>query len=166
AGARGIAQGPNGVIAGGAHGTAGNVFSGGSASANRGFVYNPATGQGSTFAGASGDRGAAARIGNDVYAGHDGNVYRNTGDGWQKHGADGWQPVSPGAGGTAQPDLQRLDQARDARMQGVQRNEQLQRSNFQMNHDFGGGARMSGGGFAGGGFHGGGFRGGGFRGRR
>ncbi len=173
AGSRGVARGPGGVIAGGAHGTAGNAFSGESVHASRGFVYNPATGQGTTFAGASGDRGAVARVGDDVYAGHDGSVYRNTGDGWQKHGPDGWQPVNNGGGAAAaagaRPELQQqLDQAREARLQGMQRNQQLQHSNFQMNRDFGGGggARMGGGGFAGGGFHGGGFRGGGFRGRR
>jgi len=174
AGSRGVAQGPGGVIAGGARGTAGNAFTGNSANANRGFVYNPATGQGTTFAGASGDRGAVGRIGDDVYAGHDGNVYRNTGDGWQKHTGDGWQPVNAGGAaanaGAQRPELQQLDQARDARTQGMQRNEQLQRSNFEMNHSFGGagagGARMGGGNFGGGGFHGGGFRGGGFRGRR
>lgn len=32
-----------------------------------------------------------ARVGDNLYAGADGNVYRNTGDGWQQHGAGGWQ---------------------------------------------------------------------------
>ena len=161
-GARGVVQGPGGVVAGGARGTAGNVYTGQSCSANRGFVYNPATGQGTTFAGASGDRGAVGRIGDDVYAGHDGNVYRNTGEGWQQHGADGWQPVNSGGGAAAtaaRPEVQQqLDQARQARVDGWQRSGQLQHSNIDMNHSFGGGARM-GGGFGGGGFHGGGFRG-------
>jgi hypothetical protein len=32
----------------------------------------------------------------DVYAGRDGNVYRNTGDGWQKSdGGGGWSDVQP-----------------------------------------------------------------------
>lgn len=104
-------------------------------------------------------------MGDDVYAGRDGNVYRNTGDGWQQHGDGGWQPVNSGAGAGAgaasRPEVQQqLDQARQARTDGFQRSEQLQRSDFQMNHDLGGGgARFGGGGFGGGGFHGGGFRG-------
>jgi hypothetical protein len=38
------------------------------------------------------NEGGVARVGNDVYAGHDGNVYRNNGDGWQKYqpGGHGW----------------------------------------------------------------------------
>jgi hypothetical protein len=32
----------------------------------------------------------------DVYAGHDGNVYRKDGDSWQKYGGDGnWSNVEP-----------------------------------------------------------------------
>jgi hypothetical protein len=39
--------------------------------------------------------------GGDMYAGHDGNVYRKTDDGWQ-HYDDGWQPVTPPDGRGAQ----------------------------------------------------------------
>ncbi len=39
----------------------------------------------------------------DIYAGHDGNVYRKTEDGWQQHGEGGWSdveaPERPGNGG-------------------------------------------------------------------
>jgi hypothetical protein len=31
----------------------------------------------------------------DVYAGHDGNVYQHTSDGWSKWSDGGWQPVTP-----------------------------------------------------------------------
>ena len=42
--------------------------------------------------GAGGD--AVARTGSgDVYAGHDGNVYRKQGDSWQKYGDGGWNSV-------------------------------------------------------------------------
>jgi hypothetical protein len=35
-----------------------------------------------------------ARTSNGVYAGHDGNVYKNTGSGWEKYGGGGdWNPV-------------------------------------------------------------------------
>jgi hypothetical protein len=32
----------------------------------------------------SGEQGSIARVGDDVYAGHDGNVYQRTDDGWQQ----------------------------------------------------------------------------------
>lgn len=45
----------------------------------------------------------AESAGGDVYAGHDGNVYRKTDDGWQKHDDGGWNDVDvpdrPGDGG-------------------------------------------------------------------
>jgi hypothetical protein len=51
-----------------------------------------------------GDRTTIAQSGSgDVYAGHDGNVYRKTEDGWQQHGDGGWSDVDvpdrPGDGG-------------------------------------------------------------------
>ncbi|MBY3232705.1 SH3 domain-containing protein [Rhizobium laguerreae] len=43
----------------------------------------------------SGDRGfIAGGKGGDIYAGHDGNVYRRENGEWQKHTADGWDPVN------------------------------------------------------------------------
>jgi hypothetical protein len=45
----------------------------------------------------SGDLGDRTTIaesaGGDIYAGHDGNVYRKTDDGWQQHGDGGWSDV-------------------------------------------------------------------------
>ena len=143
AGSRGVTRGPGGVVAGGSRGTAGNVITGDSVSGGRGFVYNPATGQGTTYSSIRGDNGGIARVGNDVYAGHDGNVYRNTGDGWQMHGSDGWQPVSPTDN--------RLLQDRQARDEGQQRDQLMRQSTEGMRQSFGAG-RM-GGQF--GGFHGG-----------
>ena len=50
-----------------------------------------------------GDRTTIAQSGSgDIYAGHDGNVYRKTDDGWQQHGEGGWSdveaPERPGDG--------------------------------------------------------------------
>jgi len=164
AGGRGIATGPGGAVVGHAGGTAGNIYSGDSINAGKGFVYNPATGDVTKTGHISGDRGTIGHIGDDVYAGHDGNVYRNTGDGWQKHGPDGWQPVTPPGGGSGErpqqrpgeggagernPQLQQqLDRDRQAREAGAQRTHQFERSSQGMQHQFGG-ARM--GGFRGGG---------------
>lgn len=44
--------------------------------------------------GGPGERTTIAQSGSgDVYAGHDGNVYRKTDDGWQQHGDGGWSDV-------------------------------------------------------------------------
>ena len=41
-----------------------------------------------------GERTTIAQSGSgDLYAGHDGNVYRKTDDGWQQHGDGGWDNV-------------------------------------------------------------------------
>lgn len=100
AGSRGVVTGPGGVVAGGARGVAGNTITGNTVAGNKGFVYNPNTGNVTTFGGKRGQDGGVGHIGDDVYAGHDGNVYRNTGDGWQKHAEGGWQPVNPSGGAT------------------------------------------------------------------
>lgn len=162
AGGRGIATGPGGAVVGHAGGTAGNVYTGNRVNAGKGFVYNPSTGDVTRTGHISGERGSVGHVGDDVYAGHDGNVYRNTGEGWQKHTSDGWQPVNPPGGGAAgegnrpgqggagerHPQLQQLDRDRQSRELGAQRTQQMQRSSQGMQHQFGGG-RM-------GGFHGGG----------
>jgi hypothetical protein len=46
-------------------------------------TYNAKTGQSNTF--------ATASVGNDHYADANGNVYKNTGSGWQQHTSSGWQ---------------------------------------------------------------------------
>ncbi len=44
--------------------------------------------------GGPGERTTIAQSGSgDIYAGHDGNVYRKTDDGWQQHGDGGWSNV-------------------------------------------------------------------------
>ena len=58
--------------------TTGNVYSGQSGSA--GYVRSQS--------------GGAARVGNDLYASHDGTVYRNSGGGWQQNSGGGWGNVS------------------------------------------------------------------------
>jgi hypothetical protein len=56
---------------------------GGTAAAHRTTLSNPRTGETHTL--------DTARVGNNLYAGADGKVYRNTGDGWQRHDDGGWQ---------------------------------------------------------------------------
>ncbi len=51
-------------------------------------------GQAISASGGIGDRTTIAQTGSgDVYAGHDGNVYRKTDEGWQKHDDGGWNDV-------------------------------------------------------------------------
>jgi hypothetical protein len=67
-------------------------------------------------AGNDGSRTTIAQSGSgDIYAGHDGNVYRKTEDGWQQHGDGGWSDVdvpdrpagAEGADGSRIQDVQR-----------------------------------------------------------
>ncbi len=53
-------------------------------------AYNPRTGDERTL--------DTARVGNNLYAGADGSVYRSTGDAWQRHDAGGWQDAGTPAG--------------------------------------------------------------------
>ena len=100
-----------------------------------------------------------ARVGGNRYAGADGKVYRNTGDGWQQHDGGGWRS----AGG----DTSWADREQQARTQGADRFAGFGGGGFADRFGGGFGDRF-GGGFGGGGFGGrfggGGF--GGFRGRR
>ena len=89
----------------GARGTAGNAYNGNEISGNRGGFYNNATGEVTHFSGVHGDNGGIGHIGDDVYAGHDGNVYKHTDDGWQQIGGGS----RPGAGGSGTRDFGNFD---------------------------------------------------------
>ena len=66
-----------------------------------GKAFGTTAGQGNTAAGKTAN--------GDMYAGHDGNVYKNTGSGWQKSdGNGGWNDVTPPAG---QPKTQQSAQS-------------------------------------------------------
>ena len=119
-------------------------------------TYNARTGETNSWSSAS--------IGNNHYASHDGNVYRNTGSGWEQHSSSGgWGAVSGS--------FSWADRESQARSAGENRMNDF--SGGGWNH--GGGEGFSGAGFGGGGWShgggyggrfGGGFGGGGFRGRR
>jgi hypothetical protein len=122
----------------------------GFAHAGGGSTYNAATGKTNTW--------NTASLGNNHVADVNGNVYRNSGDGWQRYGGGGWSA----AGG----DTSWADRESQARSTGADR--------FGGYGGFGGGGfggdRFGGGGFGGDRFGGGGFGGrfggGGFGGRR
>ena len=108
------------------------------AAAGRQTTYaNPTTGQTQTHS------SGAARQGNDLYADHDGNVYRSTGSGWQKQTSGGWQSAS---GNTSW-----ADREQQGRSEGEDRFNSFHQS-WGGRESFGGGGwgdRFGGGGFAG-----------------
>ena len=140
AGSRGAAYNPStGVVAGGAHGVYGNAYTGASGSVDRGFAYKPSTGNG------------VAYNGNNLYADHDGNVYKAspTSGGWQQYSNGSWNNVP-------KPSQSSLNNEAASRDQGSQ-----SWNNF---HSGGWGGSSSGDGYSsrgGGGWDGGGWGGGG-----
>jgi len=99
-----------GTLAAGQRAAVGNVYTGNVAAGSRGVAVNPRTGQavaggrvavgnvgsgqGGSAAWARGSSGGVARVGDDVYASHDGNVYRRTDSGWQERSGGSWGGVS------------------------------------------------------------------------
>ncbi len=72
-----------GVVHGAATGVAGNAHAGESLSGSRGFSYNTHTGNG------------IAHSGNNIYADHDGNIYKaSSASGWQQRDGQGWRSWS------------------------------------------------------------------------
>ena len=74
------------------------------ASTAQGTVGTVQTSSGGKAAGAStayGSGGVAKTASGDVYAGKDGNVYKNTGSGWQKYDDGSWSTVTPPSGAQA-----------------------------------------------------------------
>jgi hypothetical protein len=162
-GGRGIARDTDsGVVAGGRGGTIGNAYTGREISAGSGAIYNPNTGESTRVSGIGGDSGRVVNVDGDIYAGHDGNVYRHTDEGWEqlnrgqgptqqraddvaREQADRGQ-VDRGQVDRSQIDRQqieqrqRLDRERQARMEGARRFEGHQRSMGAM-RGMGGGRR-------------------------
>ena len=132
----------------GARGGNFNAYTGNYAAGRAGAAYNPSTGV--VKGGAHGVFGNAYN-GNNVYADHDGNVFRaSPSSGWQQRSSGGWQSLSSSDARSS------LDRQSFSRGLGGQR---------WGNFNAGGWAgRFGGGGFADRGF--GGFGGGAFRGRR
>ncbi len=104
-----------------------------------GKAYGTSTAYGNTAAGKSSN--------GDMYAGHDGNVYKNTGSGWQKsNGSGGWSDVNttsqdksnyeqshPNSQATAQSDKSSYEQQHPS----SQANAQQDRQNYNSSHPSG-----------------------------
>ena len=137
-GGRGVAANPaTGTRAAGGRATVGDADSGRQATVGRVGAVNPDTGRTGSAGWARGEEGSAVRVGDDFYAGKDGNVYqRDQNGGWSETGRSGqWGGVQDQA---RTRDLDRQYQARDY---GQQRYQSFQRSS----------PRMGAGGFRGGG---------------
>jgi len=129
--------------------TAGNVYTGNQATAGR-ISGTTGSGESGSAAWARGEQGGVARVGDDVYAGKDGNVYKRNGDGsWDQHQPGGsWDRVQDrGQAGT-------LEGQYGARSSGATR---TQGYDHARTSGYGQGYRSGGGGM------GGGMRGGGGR---
>ena len=157
-GARGATYNPNtGVSARGGSATVGNAYTGAQNTARWGQVTGP-----------GGQSTSAAKVGNNYYASHDGNVYKDTGSGWQQYNNGNWNSTQD------RQQTQSLDSEAQARQSGDQRSASSSwggnwggGSGSGSGWDRGGSAsgRWGGGGSGGGGWDRGSFGGGGGSGR-
>jgi hypothetical protein len=128
--------------------TAGNVYTGNQVTAGR-VSGTTGAGESGSAAWARGEQGGVARVGDDVYAGKDGNVYKRTGEG-------GWEQQQPGGSWDRVQDRGQtgtLDAQQRARSSGETRTQGYDRARTS---GYGQGYRSGGG-------YGGGMRGGGGR---
>lgn len=92
----------------------------------QGTVGSVQTSSGGKAVGASGSGGSAAvgKTGSgDMYAGKDGNVYKNTGSGWQKYDDGGWSSVQPPSGSQQQAQQEAQQRAQGGQQQAQQRSQ-------------------------------------------
>ena len=130
---------------------------------------NSNTGQSGSAGYIRGENGGVVRIGDNVYAGKDGNVYRKGSGGWEQYSGSGWDSVNrptPAGSGQGKAEAAQRMQNRDAvrpspqpQSRPMPSSQQIQSLNRQAdarsmgqtrtmsNPSFGGGGmRMSGGG--------------------
>ena len=142
-----------------------NVYSGNYAYGGRGSVTNPENGRtvsgGRITAGnvgtgnqgsagyIRGENGGAVRVGDDVYAGKDGNVYKRTDGGWDQRQGDGsWSGVQDPARTRDLNDQNRARSDGQSRVDGYDRS---RASGYGNGYRSGGGGTRGGGGMRGGG---------------
>ncbi len=119
AGARGSAtNAATGVAAATRQGTVGNARSGQDFSAGQSAISDPRTGAATSAGHVSGEQGTIGRVGDDVYAGRDGEVYQRTNEGWQQLDRSQRPEQRP----ETRPDVQQqLDRDYSARAAGADR---------------------------------------------
>ncbi len=98
--------------------------------------------------GAYGSGGVVKTAGGDMYAAKDGNIYRNTGDGWQHHDNGNWSHVTGNSSGRPlqSEQYQAMNREFENRQRGAYQSQQFQ--NFQRSGgragSYGGGGRYGG----------------------
>jgi hypothetical protein len=81
--------------------------SGSNAQGSAGSFSSSSGAEGAGYRGVNGNSGGAVKTQNgDVYAGHDGNAYQHSSDGWSKWSNGGWQPVNPPSSGKTASDTE------------------------------------------------------------
>jgi hypothetical protein len=144
-----------------------NTASGSNSRGSAGGFQSPTGAAGAGYTGVNGNRGGAVKTQNgDVYAGHDGNAYQHTSNGWSKWDNGGWQPVNPpsnangGRGSQASNSSLGSQRSTIGQSQGSSRPTMDSSSYQQLEQDRqarnAGSGRFGGGGFGGGRFGGGG----------
>ena len=154
----------------------GNVYTGNYAYGQRGATYNPNTGvavkggsatvgnaytgsqtsaQWAQATGPHGQTAGVAQVNNNYYADHDGNVYKDTGSGWEKYDNGSWNSVSDNK------QAQSLQSQQQARAQGDQRSASSSWGSGSWGDSFSGDRSSGGGGGGESGWAGGGDRSGG-----
>jgi hypothetical protein len=133
-GARGTATNPStGVSTATRQATVGNARTGREAQAGQSVTYDRDTGAAVRTGHVSGEQGSIARVGDDIYAGSDGNVYQRNGNDWEQLERSG------GSTRAAEQTRQQLDRDLSARSTGAERYAGQQTSTRSMSR--GGGRR-------------------------
>lgn len=100
-------------------------------------------------AGSGGNRGFVGKTGSgDMYAGRDGNLYRNTGSGWQTYDNGGWNSVNkptPKDADRGSHQADRSTQTQNLRNESTSRQRGAESSQRLQQRSFGGGGRSFGG---------------------
>lgn len=139
-GARGSATNTRtGVTGATRQGTVGNARTGQEISGGQSAIYDPRTGTGTTAGHISGEQGTIGRVGDDVYAGHDGGVYRHSDDGWEQLDRSSSPESRPESRPEPRADVQQqLDRDLSARSSGADRYAGRQSSSRSMPRGGGG----------------------------
>ena len=105
-----------------------NTQSGSNARGSAGSFQSSTGAQGAGYRGVNGNSGGAVKTQNgDVYAGHDGNAYQHTSNGWSQWSNGGWQPVNPPSSTTAKPSATATPASTQTRSNTTQSQGQTQR---------------------------------------
>jgi hypothetical protein len=136
----------------GGRGTVTNVDSGKTVTGGKATVGNIRTGDQTSAAWLRGEQGGVAKIGDDIYAGKDGTVYRKGENGWESNSGSGWNAVDSAQPRTsdaardrssaAAPKASQLDSQQQARSQGQARTQGFSSGAYRSaGRGFGGGRR-------------------------